>query len=77
MPEMVQRQRGIWNYVALRVVALQGPRERLLAGIDPTALSHAREKADLTARAWSRAHLAARTRFSAFTAIPLCRRKKG
>ena len=29
MPEMVQRQRGIWNYVALRVVALQGPRERL------------------------------------------------
>ena len=51
MPEMVQRQRGIWNYVALRVVALQGPRERLLAGIDPTALSHAREKADLTARA--------------------------
>ena len=37
MPEMVQRQRGIWNYVALRVVALQRPRERLLAGIDPTA----------------------------------------
>ena len=29
---MVQQQRGIWNYMALRVVALQRPRERLLGG---------------------------------------------